>query len=323
MVPARTGPRADASARSFARGAPPHRARIRRRRRGRLLDPRHPALRRRAACPLRGATKLRAALPAPRHDDLARSVLQYRLQVRRHLLERTVSRRAWPSGSRNCAVAKRHCVRSRLAGPTTTTSGWSTTGRCRIRTVPRPGSVRAAAVPGAPNWLLPVAAAMLTETSDRTAARYLWRQILESDEDWLRKRAERGLLQLDALDQIDRLSAVIASAASGGGRAVFVARAGACRHATRNSCRSRRDSVRNRSRDRPRHGFNGVPTVPDACIQGTSALTFSAVELIIVALAGLAIGSFLNVVIYRLPRKESVVSPGSACPAVRDATALA
>ena len=68
---------------------------------------------------------------------------------------------------------------------------------------------QAAAVPGAPNWLLPVAAAMLTETSDRTAARYLWRQILEADEDWLRKRAERGLLQLDALDQIDRLSAVV------------------------------------------------------------------------------------------------------------------
>ncbi len=44
-------------------------------------------------------------------------------------------------------------------------------------------------------------------------------------------------------------------------------------------------------------------------------MTFSVVELIIVALAGLAIGSFLNVVIYRLPRKESVVSPGSACPA--------
>ena len=76
---------------------------------------------------------------------------------------------------------------------------------------------QAAAVPGAPNWLLPVAAAMLTETSDRTAARYLWRQILEADEDWLRKRAERGLLQLDALDQIDRWSAVVASAPRGAG----------------------------------------------------------------------------------------------------------
>jgi leader peptidase (prepilin peptidase)/N-methyltransferase len=38
-------------------------------------------------------------------------------------------------------------------------------------------------------------------------------------------------------------------------------------------------------------------------------------ELAIVALLGLAIGSFLNVVIHRLPRHESLVSPGSRCPA--------
>ena len=34
----------------------------------------------------------------------------------------------------------------------------------------------------------------------------------------------------------------------------------------------------------------------------------------IVALLGLAIGSFLNVVIHRVPRDESLVSPGSHCP---------
>ncbi|GAB4248654.1 MAG: A24 family peptidase [Thermoleophilia bacterium] len=34
----------------------------------------------------------------------------------------------------------------------------------------------------------------------------------------------------------------------------------------------------------------------------------------VAALAGLVIGSFLNVVIYRLPRKESLVRPGSHCP---------
>ena len=38
------------------------------------------------------------------------------------------------------------------------------------------------------------------------------------------------------------------------------------------------------------------------------------VEAAIVALVGLAIGSFLNVVIHRLPRRESLVSPGSRCP---------
>jgi leader peptidase (prepilin peptidase) / N-methyltransferase len=42
----------------------------------------------------------------------------------------------------------------------------------------------------------------------------------------------------------------------------------------------------------------------------------SAPELIVVAvgLLGVAVGSFLNVVIYRVPRDESVVSPGSHCP---------
>jgi len=64
---------------------------------------------------------------------------------------------------------------------------------------------QAATIPGAPNWLLPVAAALLTETGDRTAARHLWRQIQEADEEWLRKRAERALLELDALDEIDRM----------------------------------------------------------------------------------------------------------------------
>jgi leader peptidase (prepilin peptidase)/N-methyltransferase len=32
------------------------------------------------------------------------------------------------------------------------------------------------------------------------------------------------------------------------------------------------------------------------------------------ALVGLAVGSFLNVVIYRVPRRRSIVRPGSACP---------
>jgi hypothetical protein len=68
---------------------------------------------------------------------------------------------------------------------------------------------RAAAQPGSPDWLMPVAAAMLTKGNDRASARFLWQQILQSDQDWLRRNAERSLMQLDALDQIDALNRLI------------------------------------------------------------------------------------------------------------------
>lgn len=69
---------------------------------------------------------------------------------------------------------------------------------------------RAAEQPGAPNWLMPVAAAMLTQGSDRTSSRFLWQQMLDADQEWLRRRADHALQQLDALDQIDRLESLIA-----------------------------------------------------------------------------------------------------------------
>jgi len=69
---------------------------------------------------------------------------------------------------------------------------------------------RAAAQPNAPNWLTPLAAAMLTQGKDRAAARFLWQQIAQSEEPWMRRNAERSLLQLQAMDQIDRYDAVIA-----------------------------------------------------------------------------------------------------------------
>jgi leader peptidase (prepilin peptidase)/N-methyltransferase len=38
---------------------------------------------------------------------------------------------------------------------------------------------------------------------------------------------------------------------------------------------------------------------------------------LVAALVGAAVGSFLNVVIHRVPLHESVVRPGSRCPACR------
>lgn len=77
---------------------------------------------------------------------------------------------------------------------------------------------RAAAQPGAPVWLMPVAAAMLTKGDDRASARFLWQQILQSDQEWLRKNAQRSLAQLDALDQMDELRRRVTAAGKPAGQ---------------------------------------------------------------------------------------------------------
>jgi len=64
--------------------------------------------------------------------------------------------------------------------------------------------------PGAPAWLEPVAASMLIEGGDRQSARFIFQQILNSPEAWLQQMARRALLQLDALDFLDRARPVIA-----------------------------------------------------------------------------------------------------------------
>jgi hypothetical protein len=51
---------------------------------------------------------------------------------------------------------------------------------------------------------------MLTRGGDREASRFLWHNIYATaDNDWLKAQSERRLLQLDALDQIDSLHAVV------------------------------------------------------------------------------------------------------------------
>ena len=57
---------------------------------------------------------------------------------------------------------------------------------------------------GAPGWLEPVAASLLIEGGDRQSARFILQQILNSPEAWLQQMARRALLQIDALDILDR-----------------------------------------------------------------------------------------------------------------------
>jgi hypothetical protein len=67
---------------------------------------------------------------------------------------------------------------------------------------------RASQVPGAPWWLRSLAATTLAEGGDRRSSRLMWESIRESAEiDWLRRDAERRLLQFQALDDIDALQA--------------------------------------------------------------------------------------------------------------------
>jgi hypothetical protein len=67
---------------------------------------------------------------------------------------------------------------------------------------------RAAAVPGAPVWLKPLAATTLAAGGDRRTSRQLWEQLLNaSDTAWLRSNAEFRLRQLDAMDMLDALNA--------------------------------------------------------------------------------------------------------------------
>jgi tetratricopeptide (TPR) repeat protein len=68
---------------------------------------------------------------------------------------------------------------------------------------------RAATMPGAPEWLRPVAAMTRAQGGDRAGARRLLTELLSADQDYVRHTAERGLQQLQALDAIDQLQAIV------------------------------------------------------------------------------------------------------------------
>lgn len=69
--------------------------------------------------------------------------------------------------------------------------------------------LRASKVPGAPEWLPQVAATVLAEAGARESARDLWIRMAESDQEWMRQAAERGLMRLDAERAVAELQAIV------------------------------------------------------------------------------------------------------------------
>jgi tetratricopeptide (TPR) repeat protein len=68
---------------------------------------------------------------------------------------------------------------------------------------------KAAEMPGAPDWLRPLAATSVAAGGDRRGARRLLGELLTADEKYIRQAAERGLAQLQALDAIDVLQGMV------------------------------------------------------------------------------------------------------------------
>ena len=78
---------------------------------------------------------------------------------------------------------------------------------------------KASEIPGAPWWLRSLAAVTLAQGGERRGSRLLWQQLAQTaDNEWLRNEAARRLVQLDALDQIDGLQALVAAYAGVSGR---------------------------------------------------------------------------------------------------------
>lgn len=67
---------------------------------------------------------------------------------------------------------------------------------------------KGAQLPGAPTWLKPLAATTLATGGDRQSSRLLWRQLGDSDIEWIRRNAQHRLLQLDAMDVVDELNTI-------------------------------------------------------------------------------------------------------------------
>lgn len=76
----------------------------------------------------------------------------------------------------------------------------------------------AARMPGAPDWLQPLAATTLAGGGDREGARRLLGELLSADTEFIRDAAARGLAQLQALDALEVLEHLVAQYARDTGR---------------------------------------------------------------------------------------------------------
>jgi hypothetical protein len=80
---------------------------------------------------------------------------------------------------------------------------------------------RASKVPGAPAWMPGLAAMTRVRGGDRQGARFLWQQIFQNAEaGYMRDSARRSLVQLDIMDELDRLNAALARVSAETGRPV-------------------------------------------------------------------------------------------------------
>lgn len=78
--------------------------------------------------------------------------------------------------------------------------------------------LEASELPGAPAWLRNLAASVLAKGGDRPTARRMWTAVYEQSEGWMKANAESHIMVLDALDEADRLTQLVAEHARRTGR---------------------------------------------------------------------------------------------------------
>ena len=136
------------------------------------------------------ARHVRPPVSAARHHDDARSAVQHRVPVRRHLPVRVVSAWARPARSGGRAPGEGSRARCQTSGSTGRTSGSCTTGTSTtIRRRPRRSSA-ARRLPARPGGCSRSRRRTLAKGGDRSASRLLWKQMYDTaNNDYARNAA--------------------------------------------------------------------------------------------------------------------------------------